>query len=77
MEDIDGDNGVEGYLYEPERADFLNIQNNLTDDDSSSDNERECSAIEEPKWSWAHGANVAIVYDRKPTMNASVVKNMN
>ena len=53
MEDIDGDNGVEGYLYEPERADFLNIQNDLTDDDSSSDNEGEClgySAIEEPKW---------------------------
>ena len=25
------------------------------------------SAIEEPKWSRARGANVAIVYDRKPT----------
>ena len=45
MEDIDGDNGVEGYLYKPERADFLNIQNNLTDDDSSSDNEGECLGI--------------------------------
>ena len=45
MEDIDGDNGVEGYLYEPERADFPNIQNNLTDDDSSSDNEGECLGI--------------------------------
>ena len=35
------------------------------------------SAIEEPKWSRARGANVAIVYDRKPTMSASVVNNMN
>ena len=35
------------------------------------------SAIEEPKWSRARGANMAIVYDRKPIMSASVVKNMN
>ena len=45
MQDIDGDNGVEGYLYEPERTDFPNIQNNLTYDDSLSDNEGECLGI--------------------------------
>ena len=39
MENIDGDSGAEGYLYEPERADFPNIKNDLTYDDSSSDNE--------------------------------------
>ena len=44
MEDSDRDSGVEGYLYEPERADFPNIQNNLTDDDSS-DSEGECFGI--------------------------------
>ena len=45
MEDVDGDYGVEGYLYEPERADFPNIQNNQTDDDSSSDSEGESLGI--------------------------------
>ena len=35
------------------------------------------SAMEEAKWSRARGANVAIVYNRKPTMSVSVVKNMN
>ena len=38
MEDIDGDSGAEGYIYEPEREDFPNIKNDPTDDDSSSDN---------------------------------------
>ena len=81
MEDIDGVNGVEGYLYEPERADFPNIQNNFRymtiHQVTVKDNVSAYSAMEEPKWSRARGVNVVIVYDRKPTMSASVVKNVN
>ena len=80
MQDIDGDNGVEGYLYEPERADFPNIKNNLTywiHQVTMKENVWAYSAIEEPKWSRARGANVAIVTTENQRMSASVVKNMN